>query len=118
MLALGSTIDETANDILGVISTASIELTQSTPKDYIIVLLSPETKGLNVVFTHVVNFYLAPSKPHDLEENYKAKQAEYTSKIGLQNEIIAIATKPSIDSEALLQGYVREALRKSSFDYL
>jgi len=91
LLALGSTIDETANDLLGVISTASIELTQ--------------------IFTHVVNFYLAPYEPHDLEENFKAKHAEYTSKKVLQDRIIEIATKPSVDSEALLQGYVREALR-------
>lgn len=63
------------------------------------------------VFTHVVNFYLAPYPPHELEENYEKRQAEYTAKLELQNKIIAIVSSPTTDSEPLLQGYVREALR-------
>jgi hypothetical protein len=65
----------------------------------------------NTVFTHVINFYLAPYPPHELEENYEMLQEEYVAKLELQNKIIAVAAGPSADSEALLQGYVREALR-------
>jgi len=65
----------------------------------------------NTVFTHVINFYLAPYPPHELEENYESRQAEYVAKLELQNKIIAVAAGPSADSEAVLQGYVREALR-------
>jgi len=68
----------------------------------------------NTVFTHVINFYLAPYPPHELEENYERRQAEYVAKLELQNKIIAVAAGPSADSEALLQGYVREALRMYS----
>jgi hypothetical protein len=37
ILALGSPLDESANDIIGVISTASIELSQSTLQDFSII---------------------------------------------------------------------------------
>ena len=68
----------------------------------------------NTVFTHVINFYLAPYPPHELEEDYERRQAEYVVKLELQSKIIAVAADPSADSEALLQGYVREALRMYS----
>lgn len=91
LLALGSSIDETANDILGVISTASIELSQ--------------------IFAHVVNFYLAPYPPTELEDNYEEKKAYYEKQLELQNRVIAVVSNPTADSASHLQGYVREALR-------
>ncbi|KAF8307548.1 heme peroxidase [Clavulina sp. PMI_390] len=93
LLSLGSSIDETANDILAFISTASIELSQSTS------------------FTHVLNFFLAPSKPHELEDGYEENIETYNTKIELQGKISALCTSTSPDAEATLIGYIREALR-------
>ena len=55
----------------------------------------------NTVFTHVINFYLAPYPPHELEENYERWQAEYVAKLELQNKIIVVVAGASADSEAL-----------------
>lgn len=63
------------------------------------------------VFTHVTNFYLAPWAPSELDDNYDALKATYDAKVELQNKIVAVATSKTADSDALLRGYVREALR-------
>jgi hypothetical protein len=65
------------------------------------------------VFSHVVNFYLASSKPGELDADYDAKTALYNQKLELQGKLVALATRPTADSPEQLAGYVREALRKS-----
>lgn len=67
------------------------------------------------VFTHVVNFYLAPTKPSELDPDYEAKTALYEKKIELQAKLEALATRPTADAPEQFAGYVREALRKSLF---
>ena len=67
------------------------------------------------VYAHIVNFYLAPlppSKHSDDREEYKIQQAIYAEKSILQEKIIALATNYSAESQTLLQGYAREALRQ------
>lgn len=68
-----------------------------------------------LVFTHVVNFYLAPTPPDLLDKDFEIKTAQYNTKLELQTKIVALATQPTADSPELLAGYVREALRKSAF---
>jgi len=66
------------------------------------------------VYAHIVNFYLAPlppSKYSDDRDEYKIQQAIYEEKSILQEKIIALATNYSAESQSLLQGYAREALR-------
>ncbi|KAF8337113.1 heme peroxidase [Cantharellus anzutake] len=83
LLGLGAPLDEVANDIIGVISSASIELSQ--------------------IFTHVINFYLPP-----VDKN----AADYASKQDLYEKIVLLASKGSDPLVlATLEGYVREALR-------
>lgn len=67
---------------------------------------------LLTVFTHVINFYLAPYPPNELEDDYEALKADYDAKLALQNKVIAVVGNPTADSASLLQGYVREALRE------
>ena len=63
-----------------------------------------------LVFTHVVNFYMAPNKP-SLFASVEAQDA-YKRAVELQARIVDIAVSDSPDSTALLEGYAREALRK------
>ena len=63
-----------------------------------------------LVFTHVVNFYLAPNKPN-LFASVEMQDA-YKRAVDLQARIVDIAVSDSPDSTALLEGYAREALRK------
>jgi len=66
-----------------------------------------------VVFSHVVNFYLAPVKPGILDADYDDKIRGYNEKLEIQGKLVALATRPTPDGPELLAGYVREALRKS-----
>jgi hypothetical protein len=91
LIGLKSPIDETVNDVIAVISTASIELSQ--------------------IFTHVVNYYIAPSPPGLLDRDYDEKMEVYNTKLELQGKIVALASQPTADSPEQLAGYVREALR-------
>lgn len=47
-----------------------------------------------------------------MEDDYEEKKAYYEKQLELQNKIIAVVSNPTADSASLLQGYVREALRK------
>jgi hypothetical protein len=87
---LGSPLDEVANDVLAVISGSSIELSQ--------------------IFTHVINFYIAPEEPEDpTDEERKA----YQEKVDLQSKVTSVAQNASDPSSiTTLEGYVREALRR------
>lgn len=66
------------------------------------------------VYSHIVNFYLAPLEPtkytYDAEK-YKADLAIYQEKSRLQEKIVALATHYSAESQTHLEGYAREALR-------
>jgi len=64
-----------------------------------------------VVFSHVVNFYLAPVEPGILDADYDHKIDEYKKKRDIQGKLVALATRPTPDGPELLAGYVREALR-------
>ncbi|KAF8323486.1 heme peroxidase [Cantharellus anzutake] len=80
---------EVADEILAVIASSSTELSQ--------------------IFTHVLNFYLAPNKPSTLDP--PEVQEAYREAGALQAKVISVATSDSPDSAALLEGYAREALR-------
>ena len=111
---LESPIHESVGDVIGVIATASIELSQC--KDSLSLSthtpLDVELIGFPLVFTHVANFYLAPQPPVRLEKGYAAKKKEYEARLEIQGKIVALAAQPTPDAPALLEGYVREALRK------
>lgn len=91
---LKSPVGETATDILSLISTASLELSQ--------------------IYSHIINFFLAPTEPpkYGNDQAQLAAQREiYRDKSVLQEKIIALAVNYSSESQTLLEGYAREALR-------
>ncbi|KAF9512279.1 hypothetical protein BS47DRAFT_1394408 [Hydnum rufescens UP504] len=89
LLALQSPIDEVANDILAVISTSSIELSQ--------------------IFAHVINFYLPPNDPSEWAQG-PIKEAHKRA-TDLYDRLVTVAHSNTHDSTVILEGYVREALR-------
>lgn len=91
LLHVKAPIDEIAADVVAFISTASVELSQ--------------------IFTHVVNFYLAPTPPNVFDKDYVAASDVYKKKIANEEKIRNIVANPTADAASLLEGYVREALR-------
>ncbi|KAF8309095.1 heme peroxidase [Clavulina sp. PMI_390] len=83
--------DAITADIIAVISMASIELSQ--------------------ILTHVINFYLAPETPALLDPDYDDKLVGQQEKAKLQATIVAVASQVTAESQMLLAGYAREALR-------
>ena len=69
---------------------------------------------LTVVFAHVVNFYLAPDKPEDdgsPESKGSPELTAWQKKYDLQQTVAKISAGSDPTSIAILEGYVREALR-------
>ncbi|KAF9512302.1 hypothetical protein BS47DRAFT_1486396 [Hydnum rufescens UP504] len=89
LLALHSSIDEVASDILAVISTSSIELSQ--------------------IFAHVINYYLPPNEPSQYAQG-PIKEV-YRRAAALYGQVVTAALDNTDESTAILEGYVREALR-------
>ncbi|KAF9506550.1 hypothetical protein BS47DRAFT_1367288 [Hydnum rufescens UP504] len=89
LLALHSSIDDLANDILAVISSSSTELSQ--------------------IFVHVVNFYLPPDEPSKYAQ--AAVKDDHKRKKDLFDQIVQVAGLNTHDSTLRLEGYIREALR-------
>lgn len=72
------------------------------------------TPPLPLVYTHVVNFYLAPTPPPKYSTNpaqLARANALYQEKKNLQDKIAQLSTNYSAESQVLLMGYAREALR-------
>lgn len=68
------------------------------------------------VYAHVVNFYLAPLPPPKYSTNPQqlaAANTLYQEKSVLQAKVTQLATHYSPESQLLLMGYAREALRAS-----
>lgn len=73
----------------------------------------PDILG-DIVYTHIVNFYLAPIAPPRYSTDPAKLEADrkvYQEKSVLQEKIVSLAADYSSQSQTILEGYAREALR-------